>query len=246
MRTKSDRLVVCYHAISPGWQTDISVTPQRLAEQLRHLVERGYRGVTFSQAALGEATGRVVAITFDDGFASVSKVALPIMERLGLPGTVFLPTEMIGERSNGERMAWEDVRSLSAAGWEVGSHTKTHPDLTRLSDAELDDELAGSRLACERMIDRPCRSLAFPYGAHDRRVVAATERAGYAAAATAQVGVEIRSPLRCPRSVILRLDDPLAFRFKTSRSVRRLPILVSGARTLRLRRMQRFLGGAPA
>jgi peptidoglycan/xylan/chitin deacetylase (PgdA/CDA1 family) len=250
MRHGQDKLVLCYHAVSSAWVADITLTPQALATQLKHLVDRGYTGVTFSQVALGEVSGRVVAVTFDDGYKSILSSARPIMERFGMPGTVFIPTDFIeGNRSSVspstpdydevnrhdlQPMSWADVRSLYEAGWEVGSHTKSHPHLTEVSDAQLRAELVDSRMTCEQMLEAECRSLAFPYGDHDPRVVAATHDAGYSAAATVQHTTSAPSPLRWPRIPILRQDGMRVFRLKTSRTVRRSPVLASATRALRL------------
>jgi peptidoglycan/xylan/chitin deacetylase (PgdA/CDA1 family) len=245
-------LVVCYHTVSAHWPVDFAVTPSQFTAQLQSLVERGYRAVTFSEAALGDVGDeKVVAITFDDGYASVAEVARPILDSFGMQATVFLPTDFIG---NGPvkwtggvgqwigtehepelmPMSWEQVRSLDGAGWEVGSHTKSHPSLIELSDAELEEELTGSRSSCEQMLDRACRSLAFPYGDHDARVIAATERAGYVAAATVLADVAVHSPLRWPRIAVSRFDGGRLFRIKTSRTVRGSSTLTSVARGLRL------------
>ncbi len=65
-------------------------------------------------------------------------------------------------------MDWEDLRQLTDVGWEIGSHTCTHPRLTRLDDAALCIELEGSRNDCLENIGR-CDSLAYPYGDVDER-----------------------------------------------------------------------------
>jgi peptidoglycan/xylan/chitin deacetylase (PgdA/CDA1 family) len=79
-------------------------------------------------------------------------------------------------------MSWDGLRSLVAAGWEVGSHTDSHPDLTSLGDAELDAELRSSRAACEEEVQQACETLAYPFSAHDGRVMERTRAAGYRAA----------------------------------------------------------------
>jgi peptidoglycan/xylan/chitin deacetylase (PgdA/CDA1 family) len=79
-------------------------------------------------------------------------------------------------------MSWSDLRSLSTAGWEIGSHTSTHPDLTTLDDAALDRELTSSRALCEEELAEPCKTLAYPFSAHDRRVRERARAAGYEAA----------------------------------------------------------------
>ena len=156
--------------------------------------------MTFTEAVGGDVSGKVVAITFDDGYRSVFELAQPILKRFGMPGTVFVPTDFLGREqpmqwpgidhwSGGEHqhelmpMSWEQARELIDQGWEIGSHTKSHPRLTEISDEALESELRESRLECEHKLGVECRSLAFPYGNHDARVVAAAETAGYSSLA---------------------------------------------------------------
>ena len=89
-------IVLCYHAISPSWEADLSVTPERLERQVGLLLKRGYRAARFTDVVHSPAGEKVVAITFDDAFRSVIQLALPILQRFGAPGTVFVPTDYIG------------------------------------------------------------------------------------------------------------------------------------------------------
>lgn len=263
MRQGSDRLVLCYHAVSSDWPAEVAVTPAQLAGQLRDLRERGYRGVTFGRLACGEVEGRAVAVTFDDGYGSVVEHARPVLDDLGMPATVFLSTDYVGHgpiawstlgrwvgtehEHELEPMSWDDVRSLSEAGWEIGSHTKSHPHLTRIPEAQLSRELADSRMKCEEQVEKPCRSLAFPFGEHDDRVVAAAERTGYSAAATLLAGANGRSPLRWPRVFVSRLDGARIHRLRTSPIVRRSPALTLLARApARIKARRTINGRAPA
>jgi peptidoglycan/xylan/chitin deacetylase (PgdA/CDA1 family) len=247
-------LVLAYHAVSRDWTADLSLTPERLTSQLELLVRRGYRGVTFHDAVHGAPSGRAVAVTFDDAYRSVLELAMPIMSRLGFVGTVFAPTDYVGSRAvwpgidhwvggahdrELHTMSWTDLRMLADAGWEIGSHTCSHPHLTRLADAGLAAELASSRRCCEEMLQRPCRSLAYPYGDHDARVVRATQAAGYDAAATLPEQVASPDPLRWPRVGVYYLDTGWRFRMKVSPIVRRVraspawPVAVRRLRQLR-------------
>jgi peptidoglycan/xylan/chitin deacetylase (PgdA/CDA1 family) len=225
--------------VSPDWPARLSVPPQRLAAQLDHLANLGYRGVTFSDAVGGGEEGKVVAITFDDGYRSVFELARPILERLGWPGTLFVPTDFVdrdepmawpgidqwvGGNHEHELMpiTWEQAHSLIAAGWEIGSHTKSHPRLTDIPGDEVAEQLAGSKHVLEEKLGRRCRSVAFPYGNYDDSVVAATEVAGYSAAATLPEGNPDPSPLSWPRIGVYFHDGPLTFRLKVAPMVLRL------------------------
>jgi peptidoglycan/xylan/chitin deacetylase (PgdA/CDA1 family) len=226
----NDTLVLGYHAVSDGWPSSLAVPPRAVEDQVRYLLQRGYRGVTFDEAVHGGSGGRLFAVTFDDAYRSVERNALPLLSRLGVPGTVFAPTAYIGSEepmgwpgidgwldgphaSELVPMSWPELAELAEAGWEIGSHTRTHPRLTELEDEAMGDELRGSREECERRLGRPCRSLAYPYGAHDRRVIEAARRAGYSAACTLPARLHAASPLRWPR-VGIYLVDAKRWRFK--------------------------------
>ncbi len=195
----NDLLILCYHAVSETWPTEFAVSPQSLDRQLRHFLRRGYRPATLTAALSGASGPKALVVTFDDAFASVFERALPVTSALGVPATMYVPTSYVAgegamawasleqwagtEHEDELRcMGWDDLRALAAAGWEIGSHTATHPHLTSLADAELDAELASSKARCEEEIGRPCETLAYPFSDHDRRVMERTRAAGYRAA----------------------------------------------------------------
>jgi peptidoglycan/xylan/chitin deacetylase (PgdA/CDA1 family) len=111
-------------------------------------------------------------------------------------------------------MSWDELRRLRDAGWEIASHTRSHPKLPELGDADLHAELAESREVCSRELGATCRSIAYPYGAFDDRVVDATRQAGYEAAGI--VGLGPPDPLRWPRVGVYSIDRGSRFRLKVS------------------------------
>ena len=234
-----DTLVLCYHAVSETFPADLSVRPGALHDQLTILQRRGYRGVTFTEAVEGEHRGRRVAVTFDDAFASVESRAKPILDSLGWPGTVFAVTDFAAEgrpitwvgtdqwaaSDHADEMRsldWNRLRALAAAGWEVGSHTASHPHLTALDDAALEAELTGSREAVQAAMGNGCPSIAYPYGDADARVVAAAGRAGYRAGAALPPTWTADDPLDWPRAGIYHGDDLRRYKLKISPQVRRI------------------------
>jgi peptidoglycan/xylan/chitin deacetylase (PgdA/CDA1 family) len=119
--------------------------------------------------------------------------------------------------------SWHELQMLIDAGWEVGSHTRTHPRLPELSDAELATELRGSRRDCEQHLGVPCRSIAYPYGAVDKRVADAVADAGYLFAAELPGSFRMPSAsLRWPRVGLYHRDAAWRFRLKTARLTRAL------------------------
>lgn len=228
-------LVLCYHGVSARWPEGIS--PARLRAHIEQLLARGYRAVSFSDAVLAP-TRRAFSVTFDDGYRSVIERALPVLNELGVTATVFVPTDYIGgetaawpgtdhwlDTTNADEltpMSWDELRLLAERGWEIGSHSRSHARLVQLGDADLDEELIGSRAELEHGLARPCTVLAYPYGEADERVIASAGAAGYQAACTLTTRFESPRPLAWPRVGAYQHDGPAAFRAKVSPIVRRL------------------------
>jgi peptidoglycan/xylan/chitin deacetylase (PgdA/CDA1 family) len=232
-----DPLVLCYHALSTRWTGGLAVAPRRFAHQIRRLLDAGYTGVTFERAMLDRPPGRVFAVTFDDAYASVLAHGVPILRALGVPASVFVPTACAGEAASwpGVRewlagpdadelrvLGWDDLGALRDEGWEIASHTHRHPRLPELDDAALADELRTARDALRERLGVPCRTVAYPYGATDARVVAAARAAGFAAACGLPGRPHEADRMNWPRVGVYDHDDQLRFALKTSPSVQRL------------------------
>jgi peptidoglycan/xylan/chitin deacetylase (PgdA/CDA1 family) len=232
----TDVLVLCYHAVSPSWEATLSVTPDDLERQVGFLLSRGWRATTFSEAALNPTGPRMLAITFDDAFASVYRYAVPILASLGVPGTVFAPTAYIRTGTLGwagierwqnspsvvelKAMSWDDLGGLAELGWEIGSHTQTHPHLTQLDSESLALELEGSRQDFADQLGRPSEAIAYPYGDVDARVAQRVASAGYRAGAALSSQLKRLGPYRHPRVGIYHEDAWWRFRLKTTRPLR--------------------------
>ncbi|WP_272474145.1 polysaccharide deacetylase family protein [Baekduia alba] len=230
----SDLLVLCYHAVSPTWPAALSVTPEALDRQLGGLARRGYRGARFTDALRAPDAGRTVVVTFDDNYRSVLELAKPILDRYAMPGTLFVPTDWVddprpmrwpgidrwlGTEHEDElhALGWDELAGLQRDGWEIGSHTRSHPHLTQVDDdAALREELEGSKATIEERLGVPCTSLAYPYGDADARVERATAAAGYEAAGTIPRKLPEPRPLAWPRAPIFHDDGPLRARIKLS------------------------------
>src|SRR5256885_10994213 len=161
-----DVLVLTYHAVSERWPAELSVIPDRLEWQLRTLLDRGYRGATFTEAVSAPPAPRTVAVTFDDAYRSVLKLAFPILCRLGLVGTVFAPTDFIGREGpmawpgidrwlGGPHepelvpLSWTELGVLVETGWEIGSPTRTHPAHPRPDHRRREDRVVAAHDAAD-------------------------------------------------------------------------------------------------
>jgi peptidoglycan/xylan/chitin deacetylase (PgdA/CDA1 family) len=129
---------------------------------------------------------RPVVISFDDGFRNQYSQALPILRRRGWAGTLNLVLAHLHEGTYG--LGPREVARMVGAGWEVDSHTLTHPNLPSLGPAQLAREVAGSRHALHVLFGIPVNFFCYPGGAYDAAVIAATEHAGYAGATTTNPG----------------------------------------------------------
>jgi peptidoglycan/xylan/chitin deacetylase (PgdA/CDA1 family) len=124
--------------------------------------------------ALTSSWGGMVSFTFDDGDRNIYENAFPIFQKYGKVG-VFFPVVGAIENQEDWIVTWPQVLEFKAAGWEIGSHTMTHPQLPTLTDAELDYELKTSKIIlANHGID--AKTLAFPYGDYDARVLDYTTR----------------------------------------------------------------------
>jgi peptidoglycan/xylan/chitin deacetylase (PgdA/CDA1 family) len=250
----ADVLVLCYHGISETWPASTTVKPGDFDRQLSEFVRRGYRGATFSAALTAPPGERTLAVTFDDAHRSVFELAAPIMARLGIPGTIYVPTDYVGtdqpmgwdgydEWLGTEHeqellcMDWEQLRALAADGWEIGSHTCSHPRLSRLGEAEIGEELRESRRICEEHMGTPCTSIAYPYSDYDDRVVRAAGEAGYRFAGTVPRGPANPLALQWPRVGVYWGES--ARRIVTRARTRRLGPSASARAALRLRKALR-------
>jgi peptidoglycan/xylan/chitin deacetylase (PgdA/CDA1 family) len=250
----NDLLVLCYHGISETWPAATSVRPGDFKDQLEGFLRRGYRGATFSDALMAPPAEKTLVVTFDDAHRSVLQYAASVMAGLGIPGTVYVPTDYAGTDKSmawdgyddwlGTEhepellcMGWDELRDLASRGWEVGSHTRSHPRLSRLGDAEIAAELAESRRECEERMGAPCRSIAYPYSDYDARVVRAAGEAGYRFAATVPRGPRSPLPLEWPRVGVYHGES--ARRVRLRAGARRLMPSASSRAALALRRLGR-------
>jgi len=236
--------VLCYHAVSASWPARLAISESLLAKQLGILAGRGFTGLTLVDAerrrAAGTLPARSLVVTFDDAYESTLR-AKPILDDLGFPATVFAVTSFpdsgrplswpgVEEWARGAWSAemtplgWDALEALAGAGWEIGSHTATHPRLPDISDDALDEELGRSRETIAARLGN-CSTIAYPYGLADGRVARAAGNAGYAAGVTLTPVHRVDEPLRRPRIGLNRRDTGLRLQTKLS------PAFVSFRRT---------------
>ena len=199
--------VLMYHRVGEAhnaWESRYAIAPRAFAAHMQALQRKGFRAVTIDAfvtwleggSALPEGA---LLITFDDGFRGVRDHALPVMERMGWPFTVFLVSDLIGRDDAWTRaqnpagvtyplLDADEILDMQRRGVGFHSHTRSHASLPTLDNAALADQLAGSRVQLGRLLGHEVAYLAYPFGHLDGRVEAAARAAGYRAAFSTQSG----------------------------------------------------------
>jgi peptidoglycan/xylan/chitin deacetylase (PgdA/CDA1 family) len=189
--------VLLYHSVSDHPSPAIAqfaVTPRAFERHLELILEEGAEALTVSGLIDRRMRGeplppRPVLITFDDGFADTLDVAAPRLWSRGLAATLYLTTGYLAGRTRrsapehiGAMIPWERLCELEAAGFELGAHTHSHPQLDVLPLREAAAEVRTSRILLETALGHPVRSFAYPHGYASPWLRAEVQRAGFESA----------------------------------------------------------------
>jgi peptidoglycan/xylan/chitin deacetylase (PgdA/CDA1 family) len=193
--------VLMYHRVAPpstatnATSYNLTVSPADFRKQMQWLKRNGYSAI--SQAALFRAIQggaslprKPVVLTFDDGYVDAVTDVLPVLRPLGYPATFFIITSRIGERAF---LNARQIRTLSAAGMDIGSHTVDHLELPTLAPAARARQLRQSRATLETLLGHPVRWFCYPVGRNDSASAAAVADAGYLLAYTTEGGSVLRA-----------------------------------------------------
>lgn len=237
-----DSRMLGYHTVGDV-VSRISIPEERFGEQIRWLLDHGYRIVSLKEwwrlyKETGKAPSRLAVLTFDDGFRGLLDSVAPLLTKLGITATVFLIAGEIGRTNRFDRplgtpelpmLSWEEIFELKNLGWDFQSHGVHHYPVIGLPDEMLEEEVSGSKKRLEDRLDEPVDFFCYPYGAFDKRAVEAVEKAGYRGAVTCWAGTladdAAADPYRLKRVLAddLRTIDDFAFRFSPAyRRVSRL------------------------
>jgi peptidoglycan/xylan/chitin deacetylase (PgdA/CDA1 family) len=187
--------ILMYHLVNtppPGTAyPELWVPAEAFRAQVQALAGAGYHGVTLDQVLANwqhriALPAKPIVFSFDDGYGSQVRNAMPILRSFGWPGVLNLEVKNLSVAGG---ITTAQVRRLMKAGWEIDAHTLTHRDLTTLDPATVRHEVGGSRTALRRIFHVPVDGFAYPAGRYDATAEAAVRQAGFRAAVTTEPGL---------------------------------------------------------
>jgi peptidoglycan/xylan/chitin deacetylase (PgdA/CDA1 family) len=229
----SKAIILMYHniGIPPKGSRipNLFVTPRMFRFQMGYLRLAGFKVLPLSdlitEVSGGIQARNLAAITFDDGYVDFYRNAYPILKQSGYPSTVYVVSGLVGrdnvwdaanENTAKPLMDWDMIREVSANGVRIGSHTKSHPQLTTLEGPQLEAELRDSKKTLEDQLGLAVDDFCYPYGDHNSVVRDAVQQAGYRTAVTTQRGhvTEGQDPFLLRRIPIKLITNPASFLYK--------------------------------
>ncbi|MEY4295853.1 MAG: hypothetical protein RLY82_1541, partial [Pseudomonadota bacterium] len=181
------------------------ISPASFARQMWLLKIVGYRGVNMSEVIAylrGEKTvekhGKIVGITFDDGYQNNLRHALPVLRRHGFSSTCYAVSSLTGKTNQWDAdngvarkllMSEIELREWIAGGQEVGSHTRHHVNLNQVDRAIAKIEITQSKEELQAITGIACSHFCYPYGGYDFEHTMMVRTAGYDSATTTEHGI---------------------------------------------------------
>jgi peptidoglycan/xylan/chitin deacetylase (PgdA/CDA1 family) len=175
------------------------VSPKLFSRQIAELHQAGFATTDLGPALRsGKNVNQQLVLTFDDGFRDVIENALPVLQQHRFRAIQFLVSDLIGKSNEWQQRAGDvseplmdeaQVRDWLATGQQIGSHTRTHPWLTRLSRADAREEISGSKKALENRFGLMVENFCYPYGDWNEIVRELVIEAGYKTACTTISGI---------------------------------------------------------
>jgi peptidoglycan/xylan/chitin deacetylase (PgdA/CDA1 family) len=211
--------ILCYHFFAETCKTSSCMPTRIFDQQMRYLKDNNYKVITLSQLLdfldyRNALPKRSVVITLDDGYRSAYDIAYPILKKYGFTATLLIYTDFVGKSKSA--ITWDQLREMKANGFEVGSQTVSHGDLTKKEAGEDDkayiERIKRELLVSKKIIDKELKQntiyLAFPYGRYDQRIVNICDLVGYKMAFTVKRGGNpfFADPLNLKRDAILKRD----------------------------------------
>jgi peptidoglycan/xylan/chitin deacetylase (PgdA/CDA1 family) len=211
--------VLCYHHFAERCDSSLCTPTAVFDQHMKALKEEGYSVISTSELSEFLAFRRripkkAVVINLDDGYRSTYEIAYPILKKYGFTATLFIYTSFIGASNNA--LTWDQLKAMKADGFEVGSHSVNHVDLSKKLDGESEKEylarvkreLMVSKQVLDDKLNQNTRYIAFPYGEFTPVLLKLCEETGYRVGFSVKAGGNpfFSEPLSLKRDQILKKD----------------------------------------
>ena len=188
---------IMYHRFGDSRYPSTNIKKNQFMEHINELLKPKYNVISIEKALLAinniePVKDRSVVITIDDAYTSVYNYAWPILKKHNLPFTLFVSTDVIDNRTTGY-MNWEQIRTLRDNGVSIGSQTKSHPHMFKLSKDNIIEELLISNKRFIDEIGSAPKIFAYPYGEYNLEVIEQVKLHGFVAAFGQHSGVAHKS-----------------------------------------------------
>jgi len=193
-----------YHSIESMPKSTVMrslhVPPRRFKFQMWMLKMLGYKGLSLRELKPyldGNKHGKVAGITFDDGYQNNLINAAPILKKYKFSATCYIVSESIGTSNTWDMdkkitqrplMSEDEINEWLNLGMDIGAHTKTHVDLTTISEKKVFHEINGCKADLEQKFKVSISDFCYPFGHTNDLVFNMIKKSSYLSATTMQRG----------------------------------------------------------
>jgi len=163
----------------------LSVTPERFAQQLDLIADRGYTTTTLEAISQGKIPDKPIILTFDDGYEDFYTNAYPALKARGMTAILYV----IVDKNSSQYMSQNQILEISQNNIEIGSHTLSHPNLIVMSIEEATNEITQSKTKIEEIIGKKVTSFCYPSGRYNDQISEIVKNSGYLFAVTTNSGM---------------------------------------------------------
>lgn len=183
--------ILTFHKVDNRFEWGVTrVTPLQFERILFFLKDRGYNSVSLSDVFNSkiQLPDKPIIINFDDSYENIYTNAFPVMQSFNITSTIFIITGYVGKWNlwdvnlgwiRFKHLSWDQIRELSDRGFELGSHSVNHPDLTRIKRKDMYRELDYSKKEIEDRIGKKVRYISFPFGRYNEEILDICKKVGY-------------------------------------------------------------------
>ena len=195
---RSGAIILLYHSIGAN-DRPFTVSPDSFAKQMSWLRASGFNIVSLDRLAeyceAGTIPKKALAITFDDGYQDNYTNAFPILQRHGIPATIFITTgDLRGKKIELASTASENEQSAIAESFTnlelvaIEPHSETHPKFGDISEDQIEREIRESKSYIDALLGKNCKHFAYPKGSHSKTAQRVLAHSGINFAYTTNVG----------------------------------------------------------